>query len=546
MKSKFLARDRKINNDKLIYRKFMFSQPEDMKQEVTLNLDKDLIRPLKKAQNEFMQVLVSSFRISRGEKGLALEVAFDEDSLAVWLREGKNHLRQQMDPALADKYQMELDRFVHDPGAKELVFHDPRFPFRFGNGGTLPVLHYGDNDYYCFFYRDIWPIGWNISNGGAESLSELLDPLAIIEREFREELIIVEPDEKCRYIFDWSEGKRPDHPDFSIARRVWDEIFNGHDFQKIEDRTLPLKWLSGHDTVVIKYNDKDTVTITDCFLNINARDFGIEIDRIAKLSVNKNAILCDGELSNGRLVNQVVGLFETGRFSRNFETGHSEFMPDLIFWNGQSRPNADIKEVVREYLDYVIEQGIKTIESRKEWEAFPDKYNLCPASRNILDRYLHLEEEAIIESSKICRPPVRKRSARTEVFLSFASEDLLIAKEVFNYLCNEGYNVFFSDETMHHSNFGTEIDHALKHARSLVLVGSEPGHFYKPWVQYEWQTFHNDILSRRKPMKTPLVTFTKKPNLKSLPRPLTYRHIIDYSKKPWEESLKELNKLLLK
>jgi hypothetical protein len=546
MRSKFSVVNRKFNNDRLIYRKFMFSQPKDMKQEVALNLDKDLIRPLKKAQNEFMQVLVTSFRISRGEVGLVLEVSFDEDTLAVWLREGKDHLRRQMDPALADRYQKELDRFVHDPGEKELVFHDPRFPFRFGNGGTLPVLHYGDKDYYCFFYRDIWPIGWNISNGGAESLSELLDPLAIIEREFREELIIVEPTDKCRYIFDWSEGKRPDHPDFSIARRVWDEIFDRHDFQKIEDRTLPLKWLSGHDTVVIRYNDVDTVTITDCFVNINARDFGIEIDRVAKLSVNSNAILCDGELSKGKLVNQVVGLFEVGRFSKNLESGHTEFMPDLIFWNGQSRPSADIKSVVGEYLDYVVTQGIKNIETRREWEAYPEKYDLCPASRNILDRYLHLEKEVVIETAPVCRPPARKKSSRPEVFLSFASEDLLLARKVFAYLCNEGHNVFFSDETMHRANFGTEIDNALKNARSLVLVGSEPSHFYKPWVQYEWQSFHNDILSRRKPLKTPMVTFTQKPRLNSLPRPLTYRHIIDYSRKPWEESLRELNNLLLK
>jgi hypothetical protein len=516
-----------------------------MKQEVLLNLDKDLIRPLKNAQNEFMQVLITSFRIYRGDKGLVLEVGFDDESLAVWLREGKTHLRNQIDPSLAFKYQQDLDRFVHNPDEKEFVFNDPAFPFRFGNGGALPVVHFGDTDYYCFFYRDIWPIGWNISNGGAESLSELLDPLAIIEREFREELIIVEPLDNCRYIFDWSEGKRPNHPDFSVAKRVWDEILNRSDFQKLEDRTLPLKWLSGHDTVVIRYNNKETITVTDCFLNINAGDFGIEIDRVAKLSVNPNAIFCDGELSHGKLVNQVVGLFETGRFNKKVAEGHSEFMPDLIFWNGQPRPSADFKYVVLEYLDYVIAQGIKNIESRREWEKCPEKYNLCPASGNIIDRYQHLEDEINIEETPVCLPVTKKKSSKTEVFLSFASEDLVLARKVFMYLCNKGYNVFFSDETMHHSNFGTEIDNALRKAKTLILVGSEPGHFYKPWVQYEWQSFHNDILSKRKPGKTQLITFTKKPNMKSLPRPLTYRHIIDYSKKPWEESLSELNNLLI-
>jgi len=62
------------------------------------------------------------------------------------------------------------------------------------------VIRCNDRDYYCLFYREIAPVGWNIANGGAESVAELLDPLATIERELREELIIVEPAAGHRYV----------------------------------------------------------------------------------------------------------------------------------------------------------------------------------------------------------------------------------------------------------------------------------------------------------------------------------------------------------
>jgi len=399
----------------------------------------------------------------------------------------------------------------------------------------LPVIHYGDNDYFCFFYRDIHPVGWNIANGGADSLSELLDPIATIERELREELIIVDPEKKQRYIFNWSEGHPPDHPDFAIARRVWDEIFKGHDFQDLSDQTLPLKWLSGQDSVQIKYKNEDIIEVQDCIININAEDFGIEIDRVAKMSVSPGAIFCDGELSNGKLLNQVIGLFEVHRFYKSILAGIIEFDPDFVFWNGQNRSMDSLEAVVKEYLTHIIKQGIRTLESSKEWETLPCKYCLCPVTRNLIRRYL-IDPKSFIDPEE----------SKPDVFLSFASEDQEIAERVFSYLQNSGHKVFFSNETLRHSNFGDEIDNALKDSRSLVLVGTETNRFYKPYVRFEWQSFHNDILSGRKPWKTPFVTFTTNPDMNSLPRPLLYRQIIDYTQGSFDDSLKKLNDLLTK
>jgi hypothetical protein len=187
-----------------------------MKQSISPKLNSEYIQPLRKAQNEFIQILLSSFSIKQGEKGLHLDVEFDYESPAVWLREGKRFIRQHLDPELIKRYQTELESILLEHVKKDWVHNNPDFPFRFGNGGTLPVIRYGDKDYYAFFYRDISPVGWNIANGGSESFSELLDPLATIERELREELFIVDPIDGCRYVFDWSEGRRADHPDFQL------------------------------------------------------------------------------------------------------------------------------------------------------------------------------------------------------------------------------------------------------------------------------------------------------------------------------------------
>jgi hypothetical protein len=47
-----------------------------------------------------------------------------------------------------------------------LHFKDPLFPFRYASGGVLPILRIGRKEFFCFFYRDIDPVGWNIANGG--------------------------------------------------------------------------------------------------------------------------------------------------------------------------------------------------------------------------------------------------------------------------------------------------------------------------------------------------------------------------------------------
>jgi hypothetical protein len=133
------------------------------------------------------------------------------------------------------------------------------------------------------------------------------------------------------------------------------------------------------------------------------------------------------------------------------------------------------------------------------------------------------------------------------VFLSFASEANKLAHDIYLLLCKSGYEVFYSEETLHQSNFGDAIDDALKEAKSLVVVGTEVDHFYKRWVRYEWRSFHNDILSDRKPEKTPVVTVTTKFDKDAkdaFPRPLLNYTVLTCDPESPGSSLHKLPDLL--
>jgi hypothetical protein len=494
-----------------------------------LNFDPVLIRPLALAQNEFLQVLLSSFRVRRQRTGLVLEVEFGFDTPAVWLRKGKAHVQELLRCNVSQiaQYQKDLERILLHSDRRQYSHSDPTFPFRFGNGGTLPVIRCGGEDYYCLFYRDQDPVGWNIANGGAESVSELCDPHANIVRELREELIIVEPRQGRRYVFADDEGLLPDHPDFALARRIWEGVLHsrdrrlrGADFADLKELTLPLKWLPGPDSVLIHFDNRKPIRAEGLFLNINAEDFSIELDRVVKIEVSSEAVFCDGEIVRGYLLDRVVGLFRVDRLNAELAAGRSGFLPDRIFYRGQERPARNIRTVIEEYLSDLKRKRIFASDAFRHYQLAKERFALCPVTRTLIKRVLlHLGRRTQGE-----RFPCSYRGA-CEVFVSFPSEDRLLAREVSRFLERAGRNVFFSDETLHQADFASAIDTALDQAKSMVVVGTEAARFHKPWVRYEWQSFHNDILSGRKPWNTPLLALVADVEPGRLPRPLSFRQV---------------------
>src|SRR5262249_43757180 len=138
--------------------------------------------------------------------GVELSVKFGEDSPTISTRRAKSRIAAMMPhfEAKASEYQAALTQFFlkNEPA---FDYCDSDFLFRFASGGTLPIIRLENRDYYCLFYRDIRPIGWNIANGGCASREELVDPLQTVYRELCEELIIVDRFRKERYTFSYPE-----------------------------------------------------------------------------------------------------------------------------------------------------------------------------------------------------------------------------------------------------------------------------------------------------------------------------------------------------
>ncbi len=103
------------------------------------------------------------------------------------------------------------------------------------------------------------------------------------------------------------------------------------------------------------------------------------------------------------------------------------------------------------------------------------------------------------------------------------TEDYEIAKEVYECLKSRNITTFFSDRTLFESgksDYKKAIDSALDRAELMLVVATSDEFVQSGWVEYEYETFYEDILSGR---KTGANIFSYTKNIKRLPRTLS-RH----------------------
>ena len=93
----------------------------------------------------------------------------------------------------------------------------------------------------------------------------------------------------------------------------------------------------------------------------------------------------------------------------------------------------------------------------------------------------------------------------TQVFISFKNtingnptKDSILAKKLYDFLKSNNIDVFMSNSSLAeigHSEFKHSIDAALEESEILIVVGTNEEYILSPWVKYEWDNFHQDILS---------------------------------------------------
>lgn len=363
-------------------------------------------QPLFLVQHDFLNVLLSEFDLTRTKTGCHLEVEFNHKSPTICTRSARRFLRLNM-PNFdfnAKKYQTQLDHFLIDGYGSACNMKDPDFVFRYGNGGTLPIVRVRGVDHFCLFLRGRHPIGWNLANGGADSLEELLDPLQTVTRELREELMIVGPNS----FYTFPKGRETtaiDRSEFAIARAFWDEKFNVlglRRFDQLKKEEISISYIDGPDSIHITFQLTE-VDVEGIFINITADDdFGIEVDQVARLilpnelRLGDDIRLLDGEVSNQASVNRPIGLFKVD----GFDTARDSVAPDWFFYGGVCYSGDKLSKIISELIlpDMIKSDATDdpatlpelVEEFRKEFFSGNQIFQLCPIAKRLIQRYSHI------------------------------------------------------------------------------------------------------------------------------------------------------------
>lgn len=126
-----------------------------------------------------------------------------------------------------------------------------------------------------------------------------------------------------------------------------------------------------------------------------------------------------------------------------------------------------------------------------------------------------------------------------DVFISCKSEDYGFARNVYAFLVEQGYSVFFGDAELRkkgNAEYGKVIDEALDSSKHFILVTSRKEFVESSYVESEWRTFLEEKRTGRK--RGNLLTVLKEIDVSLLPISLRkfqsfsysdyYLNIIDY------------------
>jgi hypothetical protein len=401
--------------------------------------NKKFVRPLHVTEDRFLQVLLSHFSLHRhrekgGEK-FELSVDFDDNTPTIWNNEAKRYLLDRLPADLRTQYQTKLDDFLlHGRGKDVYDFSAPSFVFRFASGGTLPVISFSDGltrgEYYCLFFRDAHPVGWNIANGGCDTRAELLNPQDTLERELQEELVIADFNNDRRYVFLADSRVSIDHPAHAVARSLWARKCPDKDLSVLNTAEVEMQWFAGPDSVRIQIGRDKPVSRKGFFLNINGEDFGIEFDKVARIRLPGSAILFDGEIDEGELVNRPIGLFSVERFNSLLQSGKKSFTPDIVFYGAERYDPCQLDYIVKHAFMRHLER-IRTPQSvrlmKNKIEA-GEQFGLCPVTRCLVERFNKLGGLSRCEQQKDQPKMIQGASRWTE---PQAQEGGKVARDVF-------------------------------------------------------------------------------------------------------------------
>jgi len=500
-----------------------------------------LIQPLAYAESYLLQILTSRFGLTRLKQtgGVKLEVEFDRETDAIWNWRAKEKIRESMRNFNYRwrKEDRKIAAFIS--GKKHDYKPDKSFLFRYVSGGTLPVLKVGRRRYYCFFYREVYPIGWNIANGGADTFHELLNPMDAVKRELGEELLIVDPKRQKRYVFEWDVGEIVDWPGFRVVRKVFHKEYPDLNLAACDEFLVKPKWTDGPDAVRVTCKGEETRLVTGCFVNVNAEDFGIEVDRVANIKVDKGVVIFDGEISSNMSIGSPIGLFPVEEVNASVRGKAKKFLPESFFYDAKSCddvPGGLINTIRDVYIPRLREKGIISKADEEFWRKTYAKglaFNLCPVTRSIIERYIEQEGKHVAKRRHF------------DLFLSWARPDKKYAYAVYDYLTkHKKLEVFCAGKTPMWTDFSNEIHNAIRDSDGMIIIATQPSHMKREGVILEWSAFLTMIRQGSKPKTSPLLNFVSGFGYDELPNLISGYQIINFEPGKIKLGLKELKRFI--
>ncbi len=102
------------------------------------------------------------------------------------------------------------------------------------------------------------------------------------------------------------------------------------------------------------------------------------------------------------------------------------------------------------------------------------------------------------------------------------TKEALLAQQIHHVFNSRGVTTFLAEDSVQRrgeTEYMKTIDAVLDQVDVLVVVASSEKNINSRWIEYEWQSFVNDILSNRKP-KGRIFSYLVGMSVDQLPRPL--------------------------
>jgi len=185
-------------------------------------------------------------------------------------------------------------------------------PLRWASGGILSIIEWKNKKWFCLFFRDIAPIGWNIANGASENKEEYKDLNRLIYREFSEEVIVLNKKPMKGGTVKQIKFYHKDFPDsekykafdnqeyFKIYRqkRFEDDSITVENGTKSEERSVRI--IDTPFDVNITYHDNENTvkdkTVENIIFSINPFELGIEVCKLITFNLKDEEEIIDGEI----------------------------------------------------------------------------------------------------------------------------------------------------------------------------------------------------------------------------------------------------------